>query len=71
MKPIKKQKEIVCYCEDGAIMCHYECAHCGNIWCPQDKEEKQLVCPNKDCMFTLPNPKPDSNHDGLPDAIVY
>ena len=38
----ENQKEIVCYCDEGDIMTHYECSKCGNIWCPEDKEEKQL-----------------------------
>lgn len=55
-----KQKEIVCYCEDGpgAIMCHYECTHCHNVWCPEDKSVKQEICPNPDCMFTYRDPDP-------------
>lgn len=57
----EKLKEIVCFCEEGAVMCHYECAHCHNVWCPEDKSVKQEICPNPDCMFTY---RP-------PDAIVY
>ena len=67
----QKQKEIVCFCEDNAIMTHYECAHCGNIWCPENKEEKQEVCPNPDCLFTLSNRGPAHDDPSLPDDIVY
>lgn len=49
----QRQKEIICYCPEDGIMTHYECSHCGNVWCPEDKEQKQEVCPNKDCMFSL------------------
>jgi hypothetical protein len=54
----KKLKEIVCYCEDGpgAIMCHYECSKCGNLWCPEDKSVKQETCPN--CKINPSDPNP-------------
>lgn len=45
-----RQKEtetntLVCYCDEGQIMCHYECPTCHHIWCPENKAAKQLLCP--------------------------
>lgn len=60
----ESNQELVCYCEDGQIMCHYTCPTCNHTWCPEDKATKQLLCPK--CS--------DSDSDSgseLPEAIKY
>ena len=55
----EKLKEIVCFCEEGAVCVIMDVIVITRV--SGRKSVKQEICPNPDCMFTY---RP-------PDAIVY